>query len=536
MKSITLLTLLAAVMFQANAAPTSRADTPTATESGQSLPQDELSLDQKSYIVVFKDDAFNSSLVHPGQTPAELARQLVDDNSGQLGYTYDRVLLGFSASLTSLAMQNIRAHPSVDYITEDDELTTVETQTPTPSWGIDRIDQPTLPLDNSYTYYYDGTGVNVFVVDTGILDLFSDFDDRVNRGTDMIETFTDRGDVDCSGHGTHVAGIIGEVNYGVAKNVTLHPVRVFPCLLPITFDSIVIAGIEWVTEQVEENNLLPAVVNLSLGRTVPETNIIDPLEEAIRNSIDSGITYVIAANNHNDDACNYSPGRMAEAITVGASTRTDERMAASSFGPCVDLFAPGEDILSAWHINPNGNILSGTSMAAPHVTGAVAQYLEREPSATPADVKDEILNRAVFNQLTGNLGNGSPNLLLQTLHRPVPVCDIVTISSPGVTTATFGTTGSHDPDGSIASYAWTFFGGTSPPGSGPSSGTWPPTTPPIRTFVNPISQTITGEDVVLTLTDNDGLTSSKTCGILVEPLCEDGSTLPPNGLACVFLP
>jgi subtilisin family serine protease len=272
---------------------------------------------------------------------------------------------------------------------------------PNPTWGIDRIDEADLPLDNTYVYNESGEGVHVYVIDTGIRTTHSEFGGRASVSFDALGG----NGQDCHGHGTHVAGTVGGATYGVAKDATLHAVRVLNCSGSGTTAG-VIAGVDWVTQ----NHQSPAVANMSLGGSASAA-----LDNAVNNSINSGVTYAIAAGNSSANACNYSPARVAAALTAGASTNTDARASFSNFGSCLDVFAPGQSITSAWSTSDGAtNTISGTSMASPHVAGVAALFLEANPGAAPATVASALVNGATTNRLTG-IGSGSPNRLLYSL-------------------------------------------------------------------------------------------------------------------------
>ena len=277
------------------------------------------------------------------------------------------------------------------------------------TWGLDRIDQRDLPLNGTYSYTTLAAGVHVYVIDTGIRSTHAEFGGRVSS-TGYTAISDGNGTNDCNGHGTHVAGTIGGATYGVAKGVTLHAVRVLNCSGSGSTSG-VIAGVNWVTA----NHTAPAVANMSLGGGASTA-----LDDAVRNSVASGVTYAVAAGNSNANACNSSPSRVSQALTVGSSTNTDARSSFSNFGTCVDVFAPGSNITSAWYTsNTATNTISGTSMASPHVAGAAALYLATDPSAPPSTVHAAVVDNASVNKLS-SIGSGSPNRLLHSIFGGVP--------------------------------------------------------------------------------------------------------------------
>ena len=270
------------------------------------------------------------------------------------------------------------------------------------TWGLDRIDQRALPLNGSYTYNATGADVNVYVVGTGIRPTHTEFGGRASVAFDSVGD--GRNGIDCNGQSTHVAGTIGGRTYGVAKGVTLRAVRVLNCQGSGT-QAAVIAGVDWV----RQNHVRPAVAVVLATTT---TNAA--LDTAVRNAIASGVTVVVPAANAGADACGYSPGRVPEAITVGATTTSDARPTYSNTGTCLDLFAPGENITSAWNSSDTAtNTIRGTSMAAAHVGGAAALYLQGNPTASPSAVRDALFNNAT-NGVVSAGGEGSPNKLLYT--------------------------------------------------------------------------------------------------------------------------
>jgi subtilisin family serine protease len=369
----------------------------TAAPEGDILGLDTAKPVQDSYIVVLKD----AGTADVSATTSNLSAKY----SAKVKHTYQSALRGFSASMTEQQARKLAADPSVAYVEQDAEVSIAGTQTPTPSWGIDRIDQRALPLDNSYTFPNSGEGVTAYIIDTGIRFSHSEFaGGRAVSGRDTVDNDDDS--TDCAGHGTHVAGTVGGTKYGVAKAVKLVGVRVLNCGGSGTWEG-VIAGIDWVTTH-HNANPGPAVANMSLGGGVNAA-----VDAAVQRSIAAGVTYGLAAGNGTGaDACNTSPARTPEGITVGATERTDARASYSNIGTCLDIFAPGTGITSSWLTDDNAtNTISGTSMATPHVVGASALYLAANPTATPAQVRDALV-AAASSDLVTNPGAGSPNKLL----------------------------------------------------------------------------------------------------------------------------
>jgi subtilisin family serine protease len=329
----------------------------------------------------------------------DAAKDQARANGGRVHFSYGSALRGFAATLPAKAVDRLRANPDVAYIEADTEVSADTTQSPA-TWGLDRIDQRALPLNNAYTYTPTGSGVRAYIIDTGIRRTHSQFGGRAVSGYTAIND--GRGTDDCNGHGTHVAGTVGGSTYGVAKSVSLYAVRVLDCAGSGT-NSGVIAGVDWVTA----NRVRPAVANMSLGGGVSTA-----LDTAVNNSINSGVTYAVAAGNDNTNACNSSPARTAAAVTVGSSTSTDARSSFSNYGTCLDLFAPGSSITSAWHTSDSAtNTINGTSMATPHVAGVAALYLQGNTGASASTVRDAIVNTSTSGVVTG-AGTGSPNRLL----------------------------------------------------------------------------------------------------------------------------
>ncbi|WP_432904179.1 S8 family peptidase [Micromonospora matsumotoense] len=325
-------------------------------------------------------------------------------------HTYEHAVHGFAGTMTRTTARRLAAEADVAYVEQNRVVRALDTQPSPPSWGLDRIDQRNLPLDASYSYPTTASNVRAYVIDTGIRTTHTTFGGRATWGTN---TTGDGIDADCSGngHGTHVAGTIGGSQYGVAKGVALVAVKVLDCSGNGTLAGVT-AGIDWVTGHHAAG--VPAVANMSLGAVGADGT----LEAAVRNSIADGVVYSIASGNNNTDACGFTPARVAEAITVNASTTADTRASFSNWGTCTDIFAPGEGIVSASNGSDTATAtLSGTSMAAPHVAGAAALVLAGNTGLTPAQVAATLFDASTPNKIT-NPGTGSPNRLLYTGSAP----------------------------------------------------------------------------------------------------------------------
>ena len=356
-----------------------------------------------NYIVVLKEGA--ASLAGERSSAARVstvAQDMAGKHRVRVKKSFEHALRGFVVEANDAGLARLLADPNVAYVEEDGVVTISATQTGA-TWGLDRVDQRNLPLNSNYVYDTTAAGVHAYIIDTGVLLAHNEFSARMGGGFDAV---TSGGNAnDCNGHGTHVAGTVGGTTYGVAKGVTIHPVRVLGCTGSGT-NAGVIAGIDWVAQ----NRVLPAVANMSLGGGASQAT-----DDAIARLTNAGVTVVVAAGNGNDNACNYSPARAPSAITVGSTTNTDARSSFSSFGTCLDIFGPGSSITSAWYTSTTAiNTISGTSMASPHVAGVAALYLANNPSATPAQVTTALINNSTPNIVTSP-GTGSPNRLLYSI-------------------------------------------------------------------------------------------------------------------------
>ncbi|HXF95934.1 MAG TPA: S8 family peptidase [Gemmatimonadales bacterium] len=348
------------------------------------------------YIVVFRDQVTD---------PVGLARTLVGAHGGALRHTYAAALRGFAARLPESAVGALRRHPLVAYVEPDQVVRVDATQTMDANgdpWGLDRIDQRALPLSRTYTYSASGVGVHAYIIDTGIWTLHGDFGGRADNVYDALALGLLGGSTgeDCNGHGTHVAATVGGATFGVAKGVTLHGVRVLNCAgAGLTSD--VIAGVDWV----RANHRPPAVANMSLGGGRSAA-----LNAAVTNLWNAGVFLAVAAGNDNADACASSPAGASGVFTVAASARNDAKASYSNWGACVEAYAPGSGIKSAWLLGLT-TTLSGTSMASPHAAGVGALYKANFGDAPSATVADWIIANATTGVITGNVG-GTPNRLL----------------------------------------------------------------------------------------------------------------------------
>ena len=350
------------------------------------------------YIVVMKEGTLQTGL--SAQNAGGVIGQLGLDPQGvSMLSMYSQAVEGFAAKLSAQNLERLQADPRVKYIEQDQTMTMYGTQS-SPPWGLDRIDQVSLPLNKSYTYPNTGSGVTAYIIDTGVNTTHTNFGGRASWGTN---TTGDGKNYDCQGHGTHVAGTVGSSTYGVAKGATLIAVKVLGCDGSGS-NSGIIAGINWA---LNNKGSAAAVANLSLGGGASQAT-----DDAVNNAASRNLIMAVAAGNENQNACNVSPARAVNAITVGSTTRSDARSSFSNYGSCVDISAPGSDITSTWIGSTTAtNTISGTSMATPHVAGAAA-LLIAAGNTTNSAVTSAMLNNATTGRITGV--NGSPNRLLFT--------------------------------------------------------------------------------------------------------------------------
>jgi subtilisin family serine protease len=348
------------------------------------------------YIVVFK-----RAVANPAAEAANVMRGSAA--AGQVHHVYSAALKGFAATLPDNALAGIRNNPLVDYVEQDQTVSLVQEFENNATWGLDRIDQADRPLDLLYHYNGGGAGTTAFIIDTGIRADHVEFGNRVLSGYTAISD--GGGTADCNGHGTHVSGTVGGTTWGVAKQVTLTPVRVLDCRGSGSWSG-VISGIDWVAANAPAHS----VANMSLGGGKSAS-----VNSAVAGAVSKGVTMVVAAGNSSADACNYSPASEPTAVTVGATTSTDARASYSNYGTCVDIFAPGTNITSAWNTSSSAtSTISGTSMASPHVTGVAALVRAANPTASPAAVSSFLVSNATAGRLTA-VGSGSANLLVYSL-------------------------------------------------------------------------------------------------------------------------
>jgi subtilisin family serine protease len=354
-----------------------------------------------TYIVVLKGS---------GAPARAIAAEAAQRFGGNVEFVYTHALRGFAITLPDAATQALTRDPRVASV-EADGLYSADTAQAGATWGLDRIDQRTRPIDGLFHYASTGAGVTAYVIDTGIRYSHSEFGGRAVPGYDAVTAGGSA--ADCNGHGTHVSGTVGGATYGVAKDVRLVGVRVLDCNGSGTTAQVV-AGIDWVTGDHQAGQ--PAVANMSLGGSASTA-----IDTAVRDSIADGVAYSIAAGNgflglFAQNACNTSPARVTEAMTVSATDSSDKKPSWANVGSCVDWFAPGVGVTSAWNSSDTAtNTISGTSMATPHTTGVAALYLQGNPAASPADVQ-AALRAATTKGVVISSGTGTPNALLFTSY------------------------------------------------------------------------------------------------------------------------
>jgi subtilisin family serine protease len=338
--------------------------------------------------------------------PAAVARQHTALRGAAVHQIYSHSLKGYAATLPEIAVAALLGDSRVAGIERDGIMRASTTQSGA-TWGIDRIDQRNLPLSGTFTYNNTGAGVRIYILDTGIRFSHNEFGGRATSGADFIDGGTAD---DCYGHGTHVAGTAAGSTYGVAKAASLVAVRVLGCNGSGSTSG-VIAGVDWVTGNHQAGQA--AVANMSLGGGASTA-----LDNAVRNSIADGVSYSLAAGNGNilgfaTNACNSSPGRVAEGMTISATRQNDAKVSWANYGNCVDWFAPGYQITSAWHTsNTATSTISGTSMSAPHTAGVAALYLQSNPGAAPSAVRTALFNLTTKGKVTS--ANSVNNPLLFT--------------------------------------------------------------------------------------------------------------------------
>ena len=486
---------------------------PIAPASGPALAAGSAAQSGK-YIVVFKDDVRDV----PG-----LARLLTAQHGGRPVFTYEATIRGFAAEgLPDAAVAALSRHPSVAYVEVDAPVRLFATQTGA-TWGIDRVDQRDTPLSTTYNYNATGAGVNAYIFDTGINLAHQDFGGRaqyVPNGANGDFVGDGRGNAsDCHGHGTHVAGTVGGTTWGVAKGVSLWAGRVVDCRGSGNV-SMSIAAVDWVAA----NGARPAVVNMSLGY-----GDVQSLRDAVEAAVAAGVSFGVAAGNGDFlgrplDACFESPAGAPNAVTVGSTTSTDTESSFSNYGTCVDILAPGSSITSAAYNSTTGSTtMSGTSMATPHVVGAIALYLQGNPAASAAQVTSALKTNATPNTITlhsRSTSGGTPNLFLYTFNfgsgttePPANVAPVADFSVACSELACSFTDLSTDSDGTVASRSWSF-------GDGGSSAA----TNPSHTYAAGGSYTVT-----LTVTDDDGATHSRSRSVTVSSGSTTSITLSVSG-------
>jgi len=436
-----------------------------------------------------------------GPSVPEVAQGLALAYGLQIGHRFEHATQGFVARTDEAGARRLAADPRVAWIEEDARVHAAAVQTNPPSWGLDRMDQRSAALDGAFRFATDGTGIQLFVLDTGLRTTHAEFAGRVDTANAYTTVADGAGFEDCNGHGTFVTGLVAGTTYGGAKGVTIHPVRVLGCDGTGSLSD-VIAGVDWVTSAVEAHqkgspkNRWRAVANMSIEAPASLT-----LDRSVERSILAGVTYVVAAGNDGADACLKSPARIDEVLTVAATDAADQRPAWSNTGPCVDLFAPGVQVTSSYVRSDTDQATgSGTSMAAPHVAAVAALLLATYDWATPADIQRMIVDGATAGAVA-DPGVGTPNRLLYSAFETDSVDDPPSAAFTASCRSqqrdcTFDAGASVD-DVGIASYAWSFGDGSTATGRDRTRHRYPKNAPGPYT-------------VTLTVTDTAGQTAQVT--------------------------